>query len=49
MLKETQRSEGTADLVTAIQNRQRKNLASFDQFCDSLAAKYAKKPRKTKK
>ncbi|VDK78329.1 unnamed protein product [Litomosoides sigmodontis] len=39
MLKETQRSEGTTDLIAAIQNRQRKNLASFDQFCDSLAAK----------
>uniref|UniRef100_A0A915Q2Q0 J domain-containing protein n=1 Tax=Setaria digitata TaxID=48799 RepID=A0A915Q2Q0_9BILA len=48
MLEEVQRSEGATDLVTLIQNRQQKNLTSFDQLCDSLAAKYGKKARKGK-
>ncbi|VDO45127.1 unnamed protein product [Onchocerca flexuosa] len=48
MLKEIQKNEGAKDLVALIQNRQQRNLASLDQFCDSLAVKYAKKPRKTK-
>ncbi|VDM11427.1 unnamed protein product [Wuchereria bancrofti] len=48
MLKEVQRNEGAKDLVALIQNRQQKNIASFNELCDSLAVKYAKKPRKTK-
>ncbi|EFO18271.1 DnaJ domain-containing protein [Loa loa] len=48
ILKEVQRKEGAKDLVTLIQNRQQKNLASFNQLCDSLTVKYAKKSRKTK-
>ncbi|MCP9263928.1 DnaJ-like protein subfamily C member 9 [Dirofilaria immitis] len=48
LLKEVQKNEGKKDLVALIRNRQQKNLTSFNQFCDSLAVKYAKKPRKTK-
>lgn len=48
MLEEVQRNEGAKDLVALIQNRQQKNLTSFNQLCDSLAVKYAKKPRKGK-
>uniref|UniRef100_A0A0R3RWP1 J domain-containing protein n=1 Tax=Elaeophora elaphi TaxID=1147741 RepID=A0A0R3RWP1_9BILA len=49
MLKEIQKNEGAKDLATLIHNRRQKNLVSFDQLCDSLALKYAKKPKKTRK
>uniref|UniRef100_A0A183EJF3 J domain-containing protein n=1 Tax=Gongylonema pulchrum TaxID=637853 RepID=A0A183EJF3_9BILA len=47
--REAESKEGEGALVELIQNRQKQKLASLDAFCDSLAQKYAKKPRRAKK
>lgn len=49
MMKEIREKEGISDLKALILKRQQRNQSELDAFCDSLAAKYAKKPKKQRK